>query len=128
MSLHATVQTVTDRIIARSQGPRGIYLDRLARAADAGVNRAHLSCSNQAHAYAAMGQDKDRLTEALAPNIGIITAYNDMLSAHQPFETYPAQIKEAARKIGATAQVAGGVQRPWGRRSSASGRTWIVAR
>jgi phosphogluconate dehydratase len=109
MSLHPTIAAVTDRIRARSHDSRGAYLERLARAADAGVARAHLSCGNQAHAYAAMGDDKDLLAEGRAPNLGIVTAYNDMLSAHQPFETYPARIKAAARAAGATAQVAGGV-------------------
>jgi phosphogluconate dehydratase len=79
--------------IARKQGPA----------------RAHLSCSGQAHAYAAMGGDKDALVAERAPNIGIVTAYNDMLSAHQPFKDYPDRIKAAARAVGATAQVAGGV-------------------
>jgi phosphogluconate dehydratase len=109
MTLHPTIARVTDRIRARSHDARGAYLERLARAAEAGVARAHLSCGNQAHAYAAMGPDKDRLAEGRAPNLGIVTAYNDMLSAHQPFETYPARIKAAARAAGATAQVAGGV-------------------
>jgi phosphogluconate dehydratase len=68
------------------------------RLAEEGPRRAHLSCGNQAHAYAAMGGDKDALVAARAPNIGIVTAYNDMLSAHQPFKDYPDRIKEAARK------------------------------
>ena len=109
MSLNDTVQAVTDRIIERSRPIRGAYLDKIARAQDAGVKRAHLSCGNQAHAYAAMGEDKEALIAERAPNIGIITAYNDMLSAHQPFKDYPDMIKDAARKSGATAQVAGGV-------------------
>ncbi|PZQ99434.1 MAG: phosphogluconate dehydratase [Cereibacter sphaeroides] len=109
MTLHGTIAQVTDRIRARSATVRGAYLDRMARAAGEGTHRAHLSCGNQAHAYAAMGQDKDALLAGRAPNIGIVTAYNDMLSAHQPFETYPGQIREAARRAGATAQVAGGV-------------------
>ncbi|WP_413870361.1 phosphogluconate dehydratase [Albidovulum sp.] len=100
---------ITDRIRARSARLRGPYLDRLARARDEGPARAHLSCGNQAHAYAAMGQDKASLAGARAPNIGIVTAYNDMLSAHQPYEDYPGAIRAAARKAGATAQVAGGV-------------------
>ncbi len=103
------VQRVTTRIIERSAGTRGRYLDKIKAAQDAGVKRAHLSCGNQAHAFAAMDQDKDRLVEAQAPNIGIVTAYNDMLSAHQPFKDYPDQIKAAAREAGGTAQVAGGV-------------------
>ena len=109
MPLNDTVSRVTERIIERSKDVRGKYLDKVARAQDAGVKRAHLSCGNQAHAYAAMGNDKDALVAERAPNIGIVTAYNDMLSAHQPFKDYPDRIKEAARKVGATAQVAGGV-------------------
>ncbi|MCZ8153709.1 MAG: phosphogluconate dehydratase [Rhodobacteraceae bacterium] len=109
MTLNATIARVTDRIRARSEGSRGPYLERLAKAAKDGPARSHLACGNQAHAYAAMGADKDSLAAGRAPNIGIVTAYNDMLSAHQPFETYPALIRTAARKAGATAQVAGGV-------------------
>lgn len=109
MSLDGRIAAVTDRIIARSQAARGTYLDRMRRLAEDGPRRAHLSCGNQAHAYAAMGADKDALVAARAPNIGIVTAYNDMLSAHQPFQSYPDQIKAAARRAGATAQVAGGV-------------------
>jgi phosphogluconate dehydratase len=81
----------------------------MARAVSDGPARAHLTCGNQAHAYAAMGADKDDLATGRAPNLGIVTAYNDMLSAHQPFESYPGQIRAAARRAGATAQVAGGV-------------------
>jgi phosphogluconate dehydratase len=109
MPLNATIARVTDRIRERSETPRRDYLDRIARAASAGPVRAHLSCGNQAHAYAAMGADKTALATTRAPNIGIVTAYNDMLSAHQPYETYPALIRDAARRVGATAQVAGGV-------------------
>ena len=109
MPLHPTIAAVTDRIRARSEAPRRKYLDTMARAAAEGPRRAHLTCGNQAHAYAAMGDDKDALAAASSGNIGIISAYNDMLSAHQPFETYPAQIRAAARAAGGTAQVAGGV-------------------
>ncbi|GHE00482.1 phosphogluconate dehydratase [Defluviimonas sp. 20V17] len=109
MPLQSTIARVTDRIRARSAGPRRAYLDKIARAAQEGPRRAHLSCGNQAHAYAATGPDKDALARGRAPNIGIVTAYNDMLSAHQPFERFPALIREAARRAGATAQVAGGV-------------------
>ena len=109
MSLDPRIHSVTQRIIARSADRRSAYLERLARAADQGPARAHLSCSNAAHAYAAMGSDKPALAADRAPNIGIVTAYNDMLSAHQPFERYPDRIREAARDAGATAQVAGGV-------------------
>ncbi len=109
MPLNPTVARVTDRIRARSARTRGEYLDRTGKAASAGPVRAHLSCGNQAHAYAAMGADKAALAAARVPNLGIVTAYNDMLSAHQPFETYPTLIRDAARRAGATAQVAGGV-------------------
>ncbi|MFT5743921.1 MAG: phosphogluconate dehydratase, partial [Paracoccaceae bacterium] len=109
MAIHPTVKAVTDRIIARSAGPRATYLDRMAAAAAEGPRRSHMTCGNQAHAYAAMGKDKDTLVGDSAPNLGIITAYNDMLSAHQPFEKYPDIIRDAARAVGATAQVAGGV-------------------
>ena len=109
MSLHPKLDAVTQKIVERSKNSRHAYLAKIAKAAKDGPRRAHLSCGNQAHAYAAMGVDKSTLLEERAPNIGIITAYNDMLSAHQPFETYPAQIKEAARAFGATAQVAAGV-------------------
>ena len=109
MPLHPKIAEVTDRIRARSEGPRQTYMDTMARAAAEGPRRAHLTCGNQAHAYAAMGDDKTKLTDGHTPNIGIITAYNDMLSAHQPFETYPELIRAAARAAGGTAQVAGGV-------------------
>ena len=107
--LNDTLLRVTDRIIARSETTRAAYLDRMQRAAEKGPARAHLSCSGQAHAYAASGGDKEQLVERKAGNLGIVTAYNDMLSAHQPFEHYPALIKQAAREAGGTAQVAGGV-------------------
>jgi phosphogluconate dehydratase len=109
MALNGTIAGATDRIIERSRAARAAYLDRMARQRDDGPRRAHLSCGNQAHAYAAMGPDKQAMAESRAPNIGIVTAYNDMLSAHQPYETYPALIKAAARAAGGTAQVAGGV-------------------
>ncbi|WP_300436824.1 phosphogluconate dehydratase [uncultured Mameliella sp.] len=109
MPLDATIARVTARIEARSEQMRSTYLDRMRRAADEGPRRAHLTCGNQAHAYAAMTGDKDTLAEGRAPNLGIVTAYNDMLSAHQPFETYPDVIRAAAREAGGTAQVAGGV-------------------
>lgn len=109
MTVKTKIAQVTERIIERSRPTRGAYLDRIARAAEAGPARAHLSCGNLAHAYAAMGEDKPALTAARAPNLGIITAYNDMLSAHRPYEHYPDLIRRAARAAGATAQVAGGV-------------------
>lgn len=109
MTLHPTIARVTDRIRARSEATRSAYLARIATAGRAGPARGHLACGNQAHAYAAMGVDKDALAAGRAPNIGIVTAYNDMLSAHQPYERYPDLIRAAARRAGATAQVAGGV-------------------
>ncbi|MEM9428416.1 MAG: phosphogluconate dehydratase [Pseudomonadota bacterium] len=108
MSLNDTVAKVTADIVERSRGARATYLDRMVRQRDDGPRRGHLSCGNQAHAYAAMGEDKEAMI-GQAGNIGIVTAYNDMLSAHQPFEAYPAIIKRAAREAGGTAQVAGGV-------------------
>lgn len=109
MTLNSEVDRVTDRIRARSEKTRTDYMTRMRKAGDAGPARSHLTCGNQAHAYAAMGEQKDTLTEGRAPNLGIVTAYNDMLSAHQPFETYPSLIRDAARAAGGTAQVAGGV-------------------
>ncbi len=107
---HSTVRDVTRRIIDRSRVSRADYMDRMGRARDHGVARAHLGCSNLAHATAAMpAAVKQAMTGGRAPNLGIVTAYNDMLSAHQPFERFPALIKQAAADAGATAQVAGGV-------------------
>ena len=108
MTMHATIDRVTDRIRARSRHSRDAYLTKIARAAEEGPRRAHLSCGNQAHAYAAM-PDKDDLALSRKPNIGIVTAYNDMLSAHQPYERYPDLIRRAGNAAGATVQVAGGV-------------------
>ncbi|MEO1205439.1 MAG: phosphogluconate dehydratase [Pseudomonadota bacterium] len=109
MSLHPTVAKVTERIISRSAGNRRAYLDLIDRQRDAGVNRPTLSCGNLAHGFAASGDDKPTIRSGHAMNIGIVTAYNDMLSAHQPYGRYPDQIKVFAREAGATAQVAGGV-------------------
>tara|TARA_R110002072_G_scaffold27730_2_gene89964 strand:+ start:13675 stop:15474 length:1800 start_codon:yes stop_codon:yes gene_type:complete len=107
--LNDTIARVTDRIIERSAESRGAYLARMRRAAEDGPARAHLSCSGQAHAYAAAGPDQAALATKSAGNLGIITTYNDMLSAHQPFERFPELIRDAARAVGGTAQVAGGV-------------------
>ncbi|WP_109465299.1 phosphogluconate dehydratase [Albibacillus kandeliae] len=109
MTLNATIARVTDRIIERSEATRKPYLDRMREAASKGPARAHLSCSGQAHAFAAAGPDQQALAGGSAGNLGIVTAYNDMLSAHQPFERYPELIRAAARRAGGTAQVAGGV-------------------
>lgn len=107
--MHATLISVTDRILKRSEGVRAAYMAKCKRAIDAGPARAHLTCGNMAHVTAASGKDKLTIAREEAPNVGIITAYNDMLSAHQPFQTYPDLIKSAAREAGGTAQVAGGV-------------------
>ncbi|SFH22776.1 6-phosphogluconate dehydratase [Palleronia marisminoris] len=109
MPLNDTIARVTERIVERSKPQRETYLDRMARAADEGPKRAHLSCGNQAHAYAAMGDEQEHLATGRQPNIGIVSAYNDMLSAHQPYERFPDLIRAATKKVGATAQVAGGV-------------------
>jgi len=109
MSLHPVVEKVTARIIARSASARKAYLELIDRARDAGVHRPTLSCGNLAHGFAASGDDKPVIRSGKAMNIGIVTAYNDMLSAHQPYGRYPEQIKIFAREAGATAQVAGGV-------------------
>lgn len=109
MSLNPIVAKVTDRIIARSKGSRASYLDLIDRQRDEGVHRPTMSCGNLAHGFAASGDDKTTIRGGKAMNIGIVTAYNDMLSAHQPYARYPEQMKIFAREVGATAQVAGGV-------------------
>ena len=109
MQLDKTLLKVTDRIIERSKDSRDKYVDRMQSAVKRGPRRAYLSCGNQAHAYAAMGTDKENLANKRVPNIGIVSAYNDMLSAHQPFHNFPNLIKQEARNHGGTAQVAGGV-------------------
>ena len=107
--MHSTLAKVTDRIIERSKPSRAIYLELIARQRDAGVNRPTLSCGNLAHGFAASGEDKPSIRDGKAMNIGIVSAYNDMLSAHQPYGRYPEQMKIFAREVGATAQVAGSV-------------------
>ena len=109
MPLNPTIARVTERIIQRSEDTRSAYIERMKALGDHGPRRAHLTCGNQAHAYAAMGSDQATLMAERQPNLGIVTAYNDMLSAHQPFQYFPDLIKDAARENGATAQVAGGV-------------------
>lgn len=108
-SLHPELERITQRIIERSRPRRQAYLDFIARERDKGVHRPTLSCGNLAHGFAASGEDKAVIRSGKAMNIGIVTAYNDMLSAHQPYGRYPEQIKIFAREVGATAQVAGGV-------------------
>ncbi|WP_347333478.1 phosphogluconate dehydratase, partial [Ralstonia pseudosolanacearum] len=110
MALHRVLGDVTQRIIDRSRGPRQAYLETTRKNAGRKVERSLLSCTNLAHGFAAMeGEAKIRLKALERPNIGIVSAYNDMLSAHQPLETFPAWIKEAALAAGGTAQFAGGV-------------------
>ena len=108
--MNPVVERVTRRIAERSRKLRGDYLARVHAAASGGPARRNLSCSNLAHGMAASKRaDKDALAGTRTPNIGIVTAYNDMLSAHQPYERYPAIIRKAAAAEGAVAQVAGGV-------------------
>ena len=109
MALNPTLARVTDRIIERSKPTRRRYLDLMAEQKERGISRPRLSCGNFAHGFAAAGEDKEAIKRQAGPNIGIVTAYNDMLSAHQPYGRYPEQIKIFAREAGATAQVAGGV-------------------
>ena len=110
MTVREQIRIVTDRIRERSKPSREGYLERIDAAAGSNAHRGVLSCGNLAHGFAACGAgDKQALSAGRVPNLGIITAYNDMLSAHQPFETYPDLIKQAAREAGGVAQVAGGV-------------------
>ncbi|HOY76745.1 MAG TPA: phosphogluconate dehydratase [Hyphomonadaceae bacterium] len=109
MALHPKIAEVTARITERSRASRADYLARMEEAKKEGPGRSHLSCGNLAHAFAASPLGDKLTMRGRAPNIGIVTSYNDMLSAHQPFKDYPDIIKDAARKVGASAQVAGGV-------------------
>ncbi|MDZ4138910.1 MAG: phosphogluconate dehydratase [Erythrobacter sp.] len=106
--LNNTLHRVTQRVIENSRSSRAAYLDLIAREADNMGERSAVSCSNLAHAYAGAVEDQAALVAGKGANIGIITAYNDMLSAHQPYGRYPDRLKIYAREIGATAQVAGG--------------------
>ncbi|MFO7324815.1 MAG: phosphogluconate dehydratase [Pseudomonadota bacterium] len=107
--LHPTVVSVTQRIIGRSADSRAAYLERVRAARHEGTARARHGCANLAHGFAAAGQDKAALRDSSWPNAAIVSAYNDMLSAHRPYERYPALIRAAARDAGGTAQFAGGV-------------------
>jgi phosphogluconate dehydratase len=107
--MNPAIESVTARIIEKSKPTRQHYLDLIAREGDKGVNRSSISCGNLAHGFAASGEDKPAIRGGSAMTIGIVTAFNDMLSAHQPYGRYPEQIKLFAREVGATAQVAGGV-------------------
>ena len=106
--LHPTIARVTERIIERSKDSRQRYLDLMEREGDFHADRnTALPCSNLAHGFAAMGEDKDSIANERGPNIGVISAYNDTISSHQPFGAYPPLMKVWAREAGATAQVAG---------------------
>ncbi len=107
--LHPGVARVTDRIVARSRAGRQRYLDLMEREGEKHQGRGWMGCSNLAHGFAAALEDKDVIAGARGPNLAIVTAYNDMLSAHQPYGRYPEPMKLYAREAGATAQVAGGV-------------------
>ncbi len=110
MTARSDIEAITERIRERSRASRELYLERVAQAAGRSANRAVLSCGNLAHGFAACAPgEKAALSGDTVPNLGIITSYNDMLSAHQPFETYPQLIKQAAHEAGGIAQVAGGV-------------------
>ena len=109
MPINEVISEVTNRIISRSRDSRLKYLENMQNQLNIGPRRAHLTCGNQAHAYASTSKDKISLSKTSNGNIGIVTAYNDMLSAHQPFESYPELIRKTAREFGGTAQVAGGV-------------------
>lgn len=108
--LNRTIEQVTADIVARSQKLRAQYLDQMTQYSDSQPERKHLSCGNLAHGFAACdSNDKSTIRMMNAANIGIVTAYNDMLSAHQPYAQYPDKIKATVREMGCTAQVAGGV-------------------
>ena len=107
--LHPAIERVTARIIDRSKDSRRRYLDLMDREAERFPNRNALSCSNLAHGFAAALDDKPAIKSGRGANLAIVTAYNDMLSAHQPYGRYPEAMKLYAREVGATAQVAGGV-------------------
>lgn len=108
--MNPVVKRVTDRIEARSEKTRADYLQRMEQANAQGPHRGALSCGNLAHGFAACGKDdKSDLRSLTKANIGIVTAYNDMLSAHQPYHDYPEKLKQAIREVGSVAQVAGGV-------------------
>ena len=108
--MHDTLTQVTERIRERSAKLRGDYLARIAKMSGRQRGFERMGCANVAHAVAALpGSDKLRIVAEKAPHLGVVTAYNDMLSAHQPYEGYPEQIRAEAHRLGATVQVAGGV-------------------
>ena len=105
--LNPIIRAVTERVIERSRPSRSAYLELMKREADRVPDKSQVSCSVLAHAYAGAEQDQDAMKQRRGPNIGIVSAYNDMLSAHQPYGRYPERMKIYAREVGATAQVAG---------------------
>jgi phosphogluconate dehydratase len=108
--MNETLRRATEEIIERSRDSRRAYLERINQAKEVGPRRSRLPCRNLARSFAACGKaEKSILRDAGQPNIAIVSAYNDMLSAHQPFERFPQVIKEAVRNVGAVAQFAGGV-------------------
>ncbi|MCB4364819.1 phosphogluconate dehydratase [Hydrogenophaga taeniospiralis] len=108
--IHPTIAHVTERIAQRSAGTRATYLASMAAQRKAGTQRSGMGCANMAHTTAALpANDKLKIHAERAPHVGIVTAYNDMLSAHQPYEHYPEQLRQHAHALGVTAQVAGGV-------------------
>ncbi len=107
--MNLEVAAVTDRVIERSRASRAAYLSLVEREGEHGLRRPNLGCANLAHAYAGTPEDRDAMRADGGMNIGIVTAYNDMLSAHAVYYRYPEQMKVWAREVGATAQVAGGV-------------------
>jgi phosphogluconate dehydratase len=110
MPVTEKIAVITEKIVERSHSSRRRYLERIEKARENSPRRSRLGCANLAHGFAACGpSDKAMLREGACSNLAIVTAYNDMLSAHQPFERFPDIIREAAREAGATAQVAGGV-------------------
>ena len=107
---HSVIADVTARIAGRSAEQRTAYLDRLAAAAERAPARGRLACANLAHGFAASdNRDKRALRRMVKPNIAIVSSYNGMLSAHKPFESYPARLKQAVIEAGGIAQFAGGV-------------------
>ena len=107
--MNPIINEVTQRIIERSQQTRADYLSKIDAARIQGPYRGTLSCGNLAHGFAACGaEDKASLTSMVKANVGIVTSYNDMLSAHQPYQSYPDKLKQALANVGSVGQVAGG--------------------
>ena len=108
--MHPLLENVTEQVIARSRETRAAYLARINAAIADGPQRNKLPCANLAHGFAVCSAiEKEELSHGPKPNVGIISAYNDMLSAHEPYKDYPALIKQAVREAGGVAQFAGGV-------------------